>query len=258
MHGGDRDTGVARPVGAQAGAGLRLVLVVELRLDAAQELVGELARADAARGFDAALEDPGRDGQDGAVTAHDVLHARPLDLDDRRMAVLQRRTVRLAHRGGGERLELELAERLLDRFAELLLEHRAQLVGRHARDVGMELGELVGDRRGKQVGAGRGDLAELHEHPAGALEDEPHPAREVGRVQRRRRPVAHVQQVLAARVADELAEAAERGQRRRARRGPGAASGGGARRAAAAGERRGRARSRSAASPARRRTPRPG
>ena len=55
------------------------------------------------------------------------------------MAVLQRRAVRLAHRRGGERLELERAERLFHRFAELLLEHRPQLVGRYTRDVGMEL-----------------------------------------------------------------------------------------------------------------------
>src|SRR5215212_2083778 len=71
VHGGDRDTGVTRPVRAQPGARLRLLLVVELRLDAVQELVGELASADAAGGFDPALEYPGRDGQDGAVTAHD-------------------------------------------------------------------------------------------------------------------------------------------------------------------------------------------
>ena len=76
----------------------------------------------------------------------------------------------------------------------------------------MELGELVGHRRRQQVGARRGDLAELHEHPARALEDEPHAAGEVGGVQRRRRPVAHVEEVLLARVGDELAEAPERRQ----------------------------------------------
>jgi hypothetical protein len=74
----------------------------------------------------------------------------------------------------------------------------------------MELRELVGDRRRKEVGPGRGDLPELHEHPARALENEPHASGEVGRGERGRRPVAHVEQVLATRVADQLAEAAQR------------------------------------------------
>jgi hypothetical protein len=115
------------------------VLVVELGLDVAHELVGELPGADAARGLDPTLEDPGHEGDDGPVAAHEVAHPRPLDLDDDRMPVVKGRPVRLPQRRGGERLPLEPTEGVLDRFAELLLEHRVQLVGVHALNVGLEL-----------------------------------------------------------------------------------------------------------------------
>ena len=75
-------------------------------------------------------------------------------------------------------------------------------------DVGAQQRELLGQRLGEHVGAGRGDLAELHEHAARFLEHDPEPARELGRLDRGRRRVPHVHQILLAGVVQHLAEPA--------------------------------------------------
>ena len=163
----------------------------------------------AAGGLDPAFERPGDEAQHRPVALDHLLHARPLDLDHHRVAAAQLRSVGLPDRRGRERLGVELVERLVDRLAELGLEHLLDLVRRHALDVGVQVRELVGDRRGQQVGAGGGDLAELHEHPARALEHDPQPARKIGGVERRDRAVTDVDEVLLAGVADQLAKATD-------------------------------------------------
>ena len=209
MHGGDRDPDVVLPVRAQTHSRRRLALEIELRLDALHQLVGELPRADPAGGLDPAFERPRDEAEHRPVALNHLLHARPLDLDHHRVPAVQLRSVGLPDRRRRERLEFELVERLDDRLAELGLEHLLELGRRHALDVGVQVRELVGDRRWQQVGAGGGDLAELHEHPARALEHYPQPARKVGGVERRDRPVTDVDEVLLAGVADQLAKATD-------------------------------------------------
>jgi hypothetical protein len=66
---------------------------------------------------------------------------------------------------------------------------------------------------GRRSVRGRRDLPELREHAARLLEHPFEPAREVGRGEGSRGPVAGVEQVLAPRVADDLAKASQRRDR---------------------------------------------
>lgn len=65
---------------------------------------------------------------------------------------------------------------------------------------------------GSKIGARRRDLAELHEHATRALQDNPHPTCQIRRGQGGGIAVPHVEEVLAARVADHLAKTLERSQ----------------------------------------------
>ena len=199
---------------AQPRADRALVQVVELLLEPCDQLLAEVAQPDRARGLDAALELGGGEPQHGGVARDDLVDPGPLDLHHDRRAVGEHGAVGLSDRRGGERLELERAEGPLDRLAELGLEHLPDLGLRDLADVGAQLRELVGGRRGQHVGPRRGDLAELDQHPAGVLEHRAQAARQVGRLERRPRRVAEVQQVLLARVGDQLAQPPVRCERR--------------------------------------------
>ena len=100
---------------------------------------GEPLDADPPRGLDAPVELPRR--RAAARTRRGrtiVVDARALDLHDDAGAVVQHGAVRLADRGGGERLEVERGERLLDRLVELRLERRRGRRPAARADVGRE------------------------------------------------------------------------------------------------------------------------
>ena len=130
MHGGDGDARVVGAVLAQAHAGGRLAHVVELLLDAVDELLGEGAHADAPGRLDARLELAGGEAKDGPVAPHDVVDAGPLDLHDHAGPVVEHGAMGLADRGRRQRLELERREHLVDRLAELVFEHVDDVVAR--------------------------------------------------------------------------------------------------------------------------------
>src|SRR5215212_3421649 len=107
----DDDEGVAAEDPRQRALVLRLELVVELLPDPAADLLGRRLDVDAGRDL---LHQP----QDQS----EILHVGPdrggdpgvLDLDRHLAAVVQRRAVDLADRGGGDRLRVEGGEDVLD------------------------------------------------------------------------------------------------------------------------------------------------
>jgi hypothetical protein len=89
------DPHVARAPLAHAQAHRGLVPVVELLLDAGDQLPGQAAQAHGARRLHAALELTGGQAQHGGVALDDLAHAGALDLHDHAGAVQQHRPVRL-------------------------------------------------------------------------------------------------------------------------------------------------------------------
>ena len=116
-----------------------LELVVELLGDALAQLVGDLLGVEARR-------DPPEQLQHHAdvleVGADDVLDAGVLDLDGDGAAVVQLGLVDLADRGGGDRLLVELGERVLQRLAEVVLDDLPHVLEGDARGHRLQLGEL--------------------------------------------------------------------------------------------------------------------
>ncbi len=170
------------------------------------------ARADAptrARRRDAVLRLTRDESHHRGVAVHEVGDAGPLHLHDDPLARDEGGPVRLADRCGGERLEVELGEGLLDRLVERGLDHGADRVGVDRPHVRLELRELAGEVVGEEVGARRRDLTELHHHPAGVLDRQAEAEREVRGVDRVLAPVPDVDQVVVPRVAHELAHATD-------------------------------------------------
>ena len=93
--------------------------------------------------------------------------ARVLDLDRDLAAVVQRRAVDLADRGGGDRLLVEVGEDLVERLLELGLDHLAHVVEAHLRRRVAQLAELALELLAVLLGhqadvEEREHLAELH------------------------------------------------------------------------------------------------
>jgi hypothetical protein len=157
---------------AQPNAGGELATVVQLGLNPLDQLFGEVPHTDPLRCLDPAIELAGNERQNRRVPPHELIDSGPLDLDDHASAVVQRRPVRLADRGGGQRFAIEARERLLDRLRELCAQYVHDLLGRYSGYVRVQLRELVRHRLGEQVGARGRDLPELHEHASRPLQDE--------------------------------------------------------------------------------------
>ena len=104
---------------------LRLELVVELLVDAVADLLADRLRVHP-RGDP--LDEPQDQPQVLHVGADRGGDARVLDLDRHAAAVVERRAVDLADRGGGDRLLVEVVEHVLERLVELLLDHLAHVL----------------------------------------------------------------------------------------------------------------------------------
>ena len=197
----------------EAPAGVRLVEVVELGLDAVDELVGERRRADPAGRRDAVLRLAGDESHHRGVAVDEVGDAGSLHLHDDALTRDEPGAVRLTDRRGREGLEVELGEGLLDRLVERGLDDLAHGVGVDRPHVRLQLRELGGQALGEQVGARRRDLAELHHHPAGVLDRETEAEGEVGGVDGVLAPVPDVDQVVVPRVTDQLTHPTDGGER---------------------------------------------
>ena len=139
MDGGDLDAHVIRPVLPQACAGGGFVAVAQLVPDPVDQLAGEPLDPHALRRGNPPVQLRGRKGEHGAVAADEVVDAGSLDLDDHRLASVQRRAVGLADGRGGQGLRLERLEGVVRRLAELGLDHRTNLIHRDRSHVGLEV-----------------------------------------------------------------------------------------------------------------------
>ena len=112
-----------------------LATVVELRSDARDQLVCEIAYSDAMGGFDAAIELPRDHRKHSRVAPNEVVDPRPLDLDDYGSSIVEARAMGLPDRCGSERLFAERGECLLNRLTELGVQDLVNLLWPQASDV---------------------------------------------------------------------------------------------------------------------------
>ena len=145
--------------------------VIELLAQALGEPLGQVRGPHppphAARG----VESAGEREDDVEVALDQLFDARALDLHDHLRPAVQPRAVHLADRGGSERHRVEPRKNLLWGSAELRAQQPPDrgLIG--GCDTILKYRQLLGGTFSQQVRARRERLPELHEHPAGLLQD---------------------------------------------------------------------------------------
>ena len=139
---------------------------VELGAEVDLELVRERARLQQLGGLGALLEELDGRADEGEVDVDLLDDARPAHLDHHLSAVREQRRVDLRDRGGGQRLRVELDDRVADVFPHDPLDLR-EGEGRHLVH---QLRELVDVDVREQVRARGEQLAELEEGRAELLE----------------------------------------------------------------------------------------
>ncbi len=158
-----------------------LALVVELAGHAEDQLLGELTDPKAAGAGHPPLRHVRDHPQDRGIPSEEIGHAWALDLDHDPLPVEEDGAVRLADRGGGQRLPFEGGEDFLDRPLELGFDQGPDLFGRNRPHGRTQFGQRVDDRRSQEITPGRRNLSELHEHAPGVLEHVLQPITELRR-----------------------------------------------------------------------------
>ena len=191
----------------------RLVRVVELEANRARELVDELLWIDELERAHALLQELRRLVEEPEVGLDLPRRLGALNLDRDLLAVREHGPVHLPDRGGGERLLVELDERLLHGQPELGLDRGTRLLERERRHVVLQAAQLDHDVRRHDVRPRREQLAELDERRAELVEHLPEPPPAVGdRVAVR--AVVPGQEIAEPVPAQEVAEAMSRGDLR--------------------------------------------
>ena len=148
---------------AHAGDVRRLLPEVELALQRLGQMLDHGRDVDEPAETRAALGLLGEQFEQPEVAHDRVARVRPLDLDDDRLAALERGAVHLGDRAGRERDRVDRLEHVLPRHAELLLHHRNDLRLGQRRDLVLERRQLLDELGGEQVRTRREDLPELGE-----------------------------------------------------------------------------------------------
>ena len=161
-HGaGHHDAGEVAQVLAQRGEVLRLGAVVQLGEQRPPELGQQVGGAVAPAGLGVAVQELGDVLQRVQVGDDLLADARALHLDGHLRPVAQAGAVHLPQRGGGQRLRVEVRERLGHAHAQLGRDDALHLGVRERGHVVLEPGQRLHVRLGQEVGAGGQELSEL-------------------------------------------------------------------------------------------------
>ena len=119
------------------------------------------------------LGELGQEPEGVHVSRDHVADAGPKNLEDHCIAVGERRSMGLGHRGGRERLGIDGLEEIVEATRVGRAEQSLDVLEGDSGTVRLELGELVRPLVGDDVPSGRQDLAELDERRSQVLHHPP-------------------------------------------------------------------------------------
>ncbi len=173
----DHDVGITLEVLGEPLDVARLAREIQLALERAREVAGDLHRQVAARLRHLGLDQLGDVEEDPEIGVDLGADAGAADLEHHRRPILELRAVHLRDRRRAERPRIELAEHLERRPAERALELGQEVVEGDRRDLALELLELGDPVRREEVDAGGHHLPELDERRPQLPEREAQPLR---------------------------------------------------------------------------------